>query len=300
MVGGPLFKLRIWGLVCPCLEKDEDKSARHSLAQLNQLGARVDWHTSPNSNSSRQGIINATTASGFVTSLFGSRGQSFNKNSNNNNNQPSHQDNPTTPARLQVVDATKDSINWGEPYPELQLLPLPQEDQEQQESSTDTAGATTTTASCSNSSGGLVLKKNSAMSYQLDIPLHHILKVESIDPNMLVIVTKDVPRTSDNTSSTMGKESARVALASSDERDAVSLDIMVLVEWNKHRQPIIEEDLPVAVSLRQRAQKAAHFAKREIEMREKKRDREKRKANHMQGTAGLKYTAMAMANQQQR
>jgi hypothetical protein len=302
MVGGPLFKLRIWGLVCPCMEKDEDKSARQSLAQLNQLGARVDWHTNPNSNSSRQGIINAATASGFVTNLFGSRGQSFSKNSNN---QPSHQDNPTTSARLQVVDATKDSINWGEPYPELQLLPLPQQQQQQQSSSDPAAPIEEATLSKEGSSnplggGGLGLKRNSAMSYQLDIPLHHILKVESIDPNMLVIITKDVASTSDHTASTMGKESARVALASSDERDAVSLDIMVLVEWNKHRQPIIEEDVPVAVSLRQRAQKAAHFAKREIEMREKKRDREKRKANHMQGTAGLKYTAMAMANQQQR
>ena len=63
----------------------------------------------------------------------------------------------------------------------------------------------------------------------------------------------------------------------------------VLIEWNKHRQPDVEEDLP-ATGIRQRAQKAAHFAKREIEMREKKRDREKRKAGHMQNmeSGGLK------------
>lgn len=64
------------------------------------------------------------------------------------------------------------------------------------------------------------------------------------------------------------------------------------------QQPEVEEELPV-VGIRHRAQKAAHFAKREIELREKKRSREKRKAGHMQSmsSGGLKYTAMAMANQ---
>jgi hypothetical protein len=310
-VGGPLFTLRVWGLFCPCLEKDEDKSARQSLVQLNRLGARVDWHTNPPS-STRQSI-NAT-ASGLVTSLFG-RGRSF--DNNKSNQKPSQHDNikPPTPVQLQVVDATKDSINWGEPYPELQLVPLPQ--QQLPLSDTDATAAapteatmTTVTTSSSRSNASLALagglfKHNSAMSYQLDIPLHHILKVESIDPNMLVIVTKDVHNTSnDNKNNTNNnppkeKESARISFSSSDDRDAVSLDIMVLVEWNKHRQPVIEEDMPAVTGIRQRAQKAAHFAKREIELREKKRDREKRKAAHMQGTTGLKYTAMAMANQQQ-
>ena len=263
MVGGPLFSLRLWGLFCPCLEKSEDKSARQSLAQLNQLGAQVDWHSSPKKSNA---------ASGFVKSLFG--------RSNSSTGQSHTDEKPPTPSQLRLVDATKDSINYGEPYPELQIIPRPQEGDAGNVSSPTNAGL-----------GGLM--KQNAMSYQLDIPLHHIVRVETIEPTMLAIISKDVHSTSDDANE---KEAARISFSSSDNRDAISLDIKVLVEWNKHRQPDIEEDLP-ATGIRQRAQKAAHFAKREIEMREKKREREKRKAGHMQGTTGLKYTAMAMANQ---
>lgn len=45
-----------------------------------------------------------------------------------------------------------------------------------------------------------------------------------------------------------------------------------------------------------RAAKAAHFARREIELSKTKREREKRKAKYMEGSGGLKYTAIAMAN----
>jgi hypothetical protein len=269
MVGGPLFSLRLWGLFCPCLEKSEDKCARQSLAQLNQIGAQVDWHVAPKRTSAAVG--------GFVKSLFGR------SNSSGSGGQSHTDEKPPTPSQLRLVDATKDSINYGEPYPELQIIPRPQERE---------GNATSTSDGAAGGPLGGLLKQN-AMSYQLDIPLHHILRVDTIDPTMLVIVTKNVHSTDENADE---KEAARISFRSSDDRDAASLDIKVLVEWNKHRQPDIEEDLP-ATGIRQRAQKAAHFAKREIEMREKKREREKRKAGHMKGTTGLKYTAMAMASQ---
>jgi hypothetical protein len=270
ITGGPIFSLRLWGLICPCCEKDENRSARHSLQQLNRLGVRVDWHTSPRRPQS--------TPAGFVQSLFGRSNSSV-----SGTRSPSHHadEKPPTAAKLRVVDAIKDSINYGEPYPELQLLPLPR----------DPAVAPPEEEKKGGGLGGLM--RQNAMSYQLDIPLHHIVRVESIDPTLLVLITKDVHSTDEKASE---KEAARVSFTSSDDRDAASLDLKVLVEWNKHRQPEIEEELPAA-GIRQRAQKVAHFAKREIEMREKKRDREKRKAGHMQGSSGLKYTAMAMANQ---
>ena len=263
MVAGPIFSLRLWGLLLPCCEKDEDKSARQSLQQLNRLGERVDWHTSPRRSS---------TAGGFVKSLFGG-------NPKKSSSQSHTDEKPPTPSQMRLVDQTKDSINYGQPYPELQIVPRPQEPGSQ--GSLD-PGAN------AGPLGGLM--KQNAMSYQLDIPLHHVLRVESIEPTMLVIVTKDVHSSNENASE---KEAVRISFRSSDDRDAASLDLKVLVEWNKQRQPDIEEELPAA-GIRQRAQKAAHFAKREIEMREKKRDREKRKAEHMKGTTGLKYTAMAL------
>ena len=50
--------------------------------------------------------------------------------------------------------------------------------------------------------------------------------------------------------------------------------------------------------LQARAQKAAHFAKREVEMQRVKKERDKRKAELVAESGGLKYTAIAMANMQ--
>ena len=48
--------------------------------------------------------------------------------------------------------------------------------------------------------------------------------------------------------------------------------------------------------LKARAQRATHFAKKEIEMKKRQQDREKIKAKYMKDSGGLKYTALAMAN----
>jgi hypothetical protein len=70
-----------------------------------------------------------------------------------------------------------------------------------------------------------------------------------------------------------------------------------MIEWDGRRQAAIpEEDREIEDPGMNRAQKAAHFAKREIELQQTKRDREKRKAKLVKETGGLKYTAIAMAN----
>jgi hypothetical protein len=221
----------------------------------------VSWHTASRRNS---------TAAGFMQSMFGR------SNSNSSGSSSSSNEKPPTPAQLKICDGTKDSINYGEPFPELQICP--------RKASIDTDA---TINNGDNNNNG-PLQQSAAMSFQLDIPLHHIMRIESIDTIMIVIYTKDVNTIDDKKAGTE-KEAARVSFSSSDDRDAASLDLKVIIEWNKHRQPDVEEDLP-ATGIRQRAQKAAHFAKRELEMREKKRDREKRKAGHMQNmeSGGLK------------
>lgn len=274
--GGPIVSLRFWGLICPCLESSENKSARQSLNQLNRLGSVVDWYTPPKKQSSV-----ATAATAAFRGLFGQRsGSSVSDGTGGDAGAGS--DAPTR-ASLKIVDATKDEINYGAPYPSLELKPLPQNPQPEQHQD--------------NATGDGLMRRQNAMSYQLDIPLHHIIRVTPLEnsDNLLVIVTRDVHHGVEDNAQ---KEACRIGFLTSSDRDAACLDLQVLVEWNKHRcgPDGIEEDLPAA-GIRQRAQKAAHFAKREIEMREKKRDRERRKAGHMQGTTGgLKYTAMAMAN----
>ena len=218
------------------------------------------WHTATRRSST-------ISPAGIMQSIFG---RSNNTNASSGSGQSDEK--PPTPSQLKLIDATKDSINNGEPYPELQLCPR------KSQAAVDD----------SNLNNNGPLKQNSAMSFQLDIPLHHIQRIESVETTMIVIYTKDVHAIDEKKAGTE-KEAARVSFSSSDDRDAASLDLKVLVEWNKHRQPEVEEELPAA-GIRQRAQKAAHFAKREIEMREKKRDREKRKAGHMQNlsSGGLK------------
>eukprot|EP00536_Pseudo-nitzschia_multiseries_P008582 jgi/Psemu1/241347/estExt_Genewise1.C_2200002 len=257
-----MFKLRIKGVICPCCEGSENKSARQSLQSFNRLGSSVTWQTAAKRSAAR-------SAAGFVQSMFGG---------SNSNDSGETDDEASTLCRVKLVDATKESINCGEPYPELQICP------QQKQPGRGTIGDGP-------------LKRSSAMSFQLDIPLHHIQRIESADTLAVVIYTKDVHAIDERKAKTE-KEAARLAFQSSDDRDAACLDLKVLVEWNKHRQPEVEEELP-ADGIRNRAQKAAHFAKREIELREKKRDRERRKAGHMSSMAsgGLKYTAMAMANQ---
>mmetsp|Transcript_15054 Transcript_15054/g.41861 ORF Transcript_15054/g.41861 Transcript_15054/m.41861 type:complete len:275 (-) Transcript_15054:88-912(-) len=271
MIIGPLFTLRLKGMICPCCEGSENKSARQSLQNFNRLGTRVTWHTAAKRSAKK-------AAAGFMQSMFG---RSNNNNNGAKNDSGETDGEATTLSQIKLVDATKDAINYGDPYPELQICP---QKKQQQQSDIDTIGDGP-------------LQRSSAMSFQLDIPLHHIQRVESESTLMIVIYTKDVHAIDEKKAGTE-KEAARLAFQSSDDRDAACLDLKVLVEWNKHRQPEIEEELP-ADGIRNRAQKAAHFAKREIEMREKKRDRERRKAGHMSNMAsgGLKYTAMAMANQ---
>ena len=256
-LGGPIFQLRLFGLLCPCMEKEEDKSARLSVQQLNKLGQKVDWHL---------GQRPMANLAGSVRNFFSRKPE-----------QHTDSQRPTL-ASLRLVDATKESINEGLPYPELQLKPLARQGTGEDDETVPVPGG---------------LLKRFSKAFQVDIPLHHIVRIDTIEPTMLVIITKDIHSVDEKKSE---KEAARISFISADDRDAVCLDLKVLVEWNKQRQPEIEEEIP-AEGIRARAQKAAHFARRELEMREVKRTREARKAKYVSAAGGLKYTAMAMANQ---
>lgn len=258
------------GMFWFCCEKEEDRHARAALNELNQIGKRVDWHTGPS---------RVEQASGFVKKLFGSAKQ----HADSNGKAP-------VPAQLVLVDAIHDNINEGNPFPELQIKPLPQ--QQGLDEDTEGGGGNGTGADDRMRKGFGGLMRQNSLGYQLTIPLHRIVSVDKIEPTMLSIVSKDIHSTDENRPN---KEAARLSFQTSDDRDAICIDLKVLVEWNKQRQPEVEEELP-SDGIRAKAQKATHFAKRELEMRETRRSREQRKAKFMQGTTGLKYTAMAMAN----
>lgn len=264
---GPIQTLRM-GLFLFCCEKDENKNARMALHELNSIGSRgVDLHVGGNGTSK---VVNQ--ASGFVKSLFGGGPKQQQQQ------QLHHTDTkPPVSMHMRIVDASSDNVNEGNPFPQLEIKPIPKSESEEGDGGRKGLGA---------------LMKQNSLGFQVEIPLHRIVSVDKIEPTMLVITSKDIHSTDEKRPN---KEAARLSFRSSDDRDAVYLDLKVLVEWNKHRQPDVEEELP-GDGIRAKAKKAAHFAKRELELRETKRSREQRKAAYMQGTSGLKYTAMAMAN----
>lgn len=117
-----------------------------------------------------------------------------------------------------------------------------------------------------------------------------------------------------------GKELLRFDLLSSSKTDDEMSDlrdefidrVMILIEWERRRfllrhshvsgddndettltQETDEDGEPIYKNI---AQRAAHFAKRELEMAQTKRERESRKAKYMTSSGGLKYTALAMAS----
>jgi hypothetical protein len=97
----------------------------------------------------------------------------------------------------------------------------------------------------------------------------------------------------------------------SDVRNTIVHHLMVMSEWERQRRAELQRTDPDGYYsdeeedeenqpnfLQARAQKAAHFAKREVEMQRVKKERDKRKAELVAESGGLKYTAIAMANMQ--
>ena len=86
---------------------------------------------------------------------------------------------------------------------------------------------------------------------------------------------------------------------SNDTRNTLIHHLQVLMEWERQRRSDLAldslDDEPNF--LRKKAQTAARFAEREIELRETTRARAERKAKLVAQAGGLKYTALAMANQ---
>lgn len=75
--------------------------------------------------------------------------------------------------------------------------------------------------------------------------------------------------------------------------------LQILVTWERDRLPEEEREIDTADSLN-RAQKAAHFCQRELELKRLQRERDKRKQKYIKMSGGgLKYTALAMANRQE-
>jgi len=247
------------------MEKAEDTKARKSLDTLANL--RVKWHRSSKEALGKSGL------GGLVSGLFSSTGG------------PSSLSSGAIDARLDVVD--------GESGPEIRIQPF-----------------TETTNDSSADNGEFSMKQSAG--FMKTIPLKQI--------------DKAVSESSSTSSWTGGGGSGNTIVLISEHKDQpetlVRLDLLhetgiemsskaveeviesftCLIEWDGRRRSENpeeqEEELEEKAGIKARASKAAHFAKREIELQQQKRDREKRKAQYVKDAGGLKYTALAMANKE--
>lgn len=175
-------------------------------------------------------------------------------------------------SKLQWIDK-----DYGDGGPELQIKPKPMQQ------------------TINESTGEISLQKQSS-GYIKTIKLKDLDNVVLQDETLVVLQTDN---SSGGSSSPSMKDLASMHV-STDKAVRVKEAFTLMLEWDGRRRaeiPQEEREIDEKQGIQARAQKAAHFAKREIELQQMRRDREKRKANLVKDVGGgLKYTALAMAS----
>lgn len=265
VLGGPLFFLSLFGKFCVCLEKEEDRKARQALHELTVLGHRVSWFTKANESSVTKLSSDVTRgAKKLLGGLFGSgKGAAIT---------PS-----TDPS---IVHARLIFRDNDEHTPEILVDPLPR-------------------------------PSGQSVGYKLNIALYRVHNIQADnDSGEIRLYAKAPPPT--NAGSKQAPQAKLLLMigllkdsntpATEQERTSFVHNLSALAEWERQRRAAagIEDDEEEQGGnfLTQRAHKAAHFAKRELEMQQTKRDREKRKAKLVAESGGLKYTALALSNRE--
>jgi hypothetical protein len=299
---GPLFQLQVAGRLCPCLEKSENRSARWAISEINQQCRTVEWYFPSRNNTNR----NQNAAMSFLGGLFQQRNNSSTSGG-------------SCKARLILRDSGGDGkpeifidpCHNGRSPPPAVVSNNPEDDDD------DVAAA------AANGSRPMTATSNTALpGYKLNVKLRRVDKVHLDNDNQIVLYARKSQSTQpakelvrfvplqppchDNGDHQTNDEGAGIPMTS-DARNMLVHHFMVIVEWERQRikdnkynddedDDDDEDDENQPNFLQARAQKAAHFAKREIEMQKTRKDREKRKAKLVAEAGGLKYTAMAMAN----
>lgn len=290
---GPIFQLQFYGTICPCLQKSEDSNARQAVNTINTLCQRVQWIREQSNDNSNSSSSNASSSSGgFLGGIFAkaatvvsAAGIGSSRNAKN--------------CIAQII--IRDS--GGDGQPELFIDPIPEKQptSSEGENNDDIEAAPVQPK-----------QKQQSTGPKLNLKLRRVDKV-SLDETsgQIILYAKSVMR---DGKKIPAKELLRfVVLAGStpitqDQRNLLVHHFMVLSEWERQRRAALratedayesdEDDDDETNFITRHAQKATHFARRELEMQQTKRDREKRKSKLISEAGGLKYTAMAMANRE--
>ena len=304
-IGGPVFRLRYLGPVCPCLEKPEDEAAREALRGC--TGLPVRYHRRVAGRGDEGSALAAALSS--VSGLFGGGGERKDVASSSSS-AGGGASFVKGPAILTVVDTL------GGPAIHVETEPDEREDATRVDDD------------------GNVLPVDTR--HRRTVPLRKIAKIRAIDgsflgmgvgmgggPSLVAVVGR--ARGSPELLRFNVLDAAGRKAEEADRRDEVIGRLGGLVEWDRRRRAAAgdndnrnendeqhndddEEDAfendeqggnntnRRGAAPKGRAAKAAYFAKREIELTKQRREREKRKARYLEGSGGLKYTAIAMAN----
>ena len=291
---GPVFQLRYLGLICPCLEKPEEEAARTALQHCTNLPIR--YHRKEKEGSGDGGALSSAMSS--VSGLFGG-GSSSGGGGDGGGGTSSFVKGPAT---LTVMDTLSGPAIYVETEPDDNIESTEVDEQ------------------------GNVLQLDTR--HRKTVPLRKIAKIKATDgsfmgmigggPSLVVVVGKakghpELLRF--NVLNATGKK-----VENAETRDDVIGRLNGLVEWDRQRRAASGSDDNAADNdnaddeeedafendeesggkrkgaPKGRLAKAKYFAEREIELSKQRREREKRKARYLEGSGGLKYTAIAMAN----
>jgi hypothetical protein len=277
---GPVFQLQWWGMLCPCLENEEDRAARQSLKRLQHVC--VQWHPTGNTNTGGGGGVASLVVGFFKKST-----------SNASSSRTAHSSKNAILAKLLVVDHATTG-------PTLQITPIVTETTNTNTINDNDSHGTSLDSDDelhhNNMEQPLPNKSASAASFMKCIPLRQVKQVQSVGKEGATMVLVDAQ---DQTVVRLDIMTKQHSLVSTAERTEVMDALSILLHWVQRCPKSDDEEAAEDAPTRNRAQQAAHFAKREIELQQKKREREKRKAGYLEQSKGLKYTALAMANREE-
>ena len=279
----PLLTLKLWGTICPCLEKEEDAAARKAAWSLSSQPIR--WRRRLRTSNEGGGEV---SVSGFISGIFGG------SSSCTSNSSSSSARYDSVEATFSVVDSLKGPMLVVETRANAtrnKSVPLRMIKTVQSRSSGIISSLV------GSRSGIEILDKSGNELIRFDL-----LKSSPASD------TGTAEHESDVTTTSSGMEDAE----ESARDDTIDL-LEILIQWERRRQACLvtlgedqdnsddvvdEFDEETGNSPRsspskgkgggiiaERAQKMKHFAQRE-----------NRKAKYVKEAGGLKYTAIAMAN----
>lgn len=279
----PLLTLKLLGSICPCLEKEDDGTARRAAWSLSSVHVR--WHKGANNLSENNA---SSMMSGFVKGIFG--GSSSTDGGSGGSSDKSYES----------IDGCTLTIEDAKGGPQLIMSPPP-----------------------SRAIGKKRVPLRMIKTVRLAAPSRSSKSsgIEVILDNNDVVLRFDVLKPLQFSEEDIDEENnIQVEDADDATRDDTLVQLQILVEWERRRQAHLitlgvdepAEDIDQINDndgqslssspkrgggmIADKARKVQHFAQREIEMQKQKRNRESRKAKYVKEAGGLKYTAIAMAN----